>query len=390
MSGFDNLMRTDEHNARNRQFYDQQRYQSDRATAQTISNIPGQMQQAQMNQQAMEQQQLQSALMEKQVDADMRMQEVVMEQQLHRNKMATAMELDQMSLSRLNVESTKISIAQQQLALEEQREASSAAPQNAHMRISLAAVKAIPTEKLAAMGYQFSPETGLARFSSDEQRDEFLATLKSQDEHSLEGRKEARLQGETEYRKERDKSDRSLDVGKLVASLVKPNSLGESLTKDQVRGILETSKIPITPDIEKAIEGMDDSAGPFGGSETGAPGPTGDQALDDMIKKITPVSFGYGETMRTNLARMQAPEMRRRAEQILRHKATLLKLWESYNIKHGRAKKDKDGNVIPEKEEVVMSYITNAMKASENQNTTFRDAMLMIMDRLDNDAERGQ
>ena len=130
MSGFDNLMRTDQHNAQVNQFYDQQRYQSDRATGQAIAQIPGNMQRAQMNQQAMEQQQLQGALMEKQVEADLRAQEVVMEQQLHKNKMATALMFDDVSRSRLNVRATELDVQARELELQQKRNSIETEPQS--------------------------------------------------------------------------------------------------------------------------------------------------------------------------------------------------------------------------------------------------------------------
>lgn len=101
MSGFDNLMRTDEHIANVRMGYDAQRYASDRQTAQTIGQLPGQMQQIGMNEQAM-------AMQEKQVDADLRLQEVEIESQMQRQKMAMMLEMDTVDMSRQQLRALKL------------------------------------------------------------------------------------------------------------------------------------------------------------------------------------------------------------------------------------------------------------------------------------------
>lgn len=118
-------MRTDEHIAQNRQFYDSQRYQSDRATAGIVGNYAANAQQSQMNQQAMEQQQLQGALMEKQVESDMRMQEATMEQQFHRNKMDQILMMDQVAMSHENRRGAKLQNDHAEFAFKEKVRAAS-------------------------------------------------------------------------------------------------------------------------------------------------------------------------------------------------------------------------------------------------------------------------
>ena len=125
MSGFDNLLKTDQYIAQNNQFYDAQKYQSDRATAQAIGNIPGKMQQLQMNQQAMEQQKLKSALMGKMVESDLRAQEAAMEQQFHSDKMNQLLMADQVQSSHEDVRMKKNQNAMNEMTMAEMKKASS-------------------------------------------------------------------------------------------------------------------------------------------------------------------------------------------------------------------------------------------------------------------------
>tara|TARA_R110000782_G_scaffold146424_3_gene239201 strand:+ start:939 stop:2312 length:1374 start_codon:yes stop_codon:yes gene_type:complete len=125
MSGFDNLRKTDAHIAQVNQFYDAQRYQSDRATAEAIGKIPGQMQQSQMNQQAMEQQKLQGALREKTVEANLRAQEAAMEQQFHTNKMQQLLMADTVQGSHEDVRMKTNQNVMTELAIAEKKKSAS-------------------------------------------------------------------------------------------------------------------------------------------------------------------------------------------------------------------------------------------------------------------------
>jgi hypothetical protein len=125
MSGFDNLRKTDEHIAQVNQFYDAQRYASERAMGESIGKIPGQMQQAQMNQQTMEQQKLQGALREKTVEANLRAQEAAMEQQFHTNKMSQLLMADEVQGSHENVRMKMNQNLMTELSIAEKRKSAS-------------------------------------------------------------------------------------------------------------------------------------------------------------------------------------------------------------------------------------------------------------------------
>ena len=119
MSGFDHQFRTDQFNAQNRQFYDQQRMASGREMNQTIGQLPGMMQQAQSNKQIMELRGVEAEMQKVRLDSDMRAQEVATEAQFQKNKMIEMQMIDQLDMSRIGVESAQLGLEQQKMQLED-------------------------------------------------------------------------------------------------------------------------------------------------------------------------------------------------------------------------------------------------------------------------------
>jgi len=224
MSGFDNQFRTDQHNAQNRQFYDAQRYQSDRTTAGIIGGIPGRMQQAQMNQQAMELDQLNAALTEKQVESDLRMQEAAMEQQFHRNKLNDILMVDQVESSRLGVREQELALEERGLALEasslevqKRREAFANRDVTSRQRITEMILKNTTPEWLAHAGMKVTQgkNRGLnLEKATEKEKAALLKELKDQ-KTSGEGHVDSR------------RASLAMDAIKAIMEKNKPNSLGK-------------------------------------------------------------------------------------------------------------------------------------------------------------------
>lgn len=101
MTGFDNIMRSQQFAAQERQFYDAQRYQSDRQAGQSLMQGAGMAIDAYQQAQAMEMQKVQ-------VESDLRLQEAVMEDQFHKNKLNTMLMMDQVDMSRIGVKQAQL------------------------------------------------------------------------------------------------------------------------------------------------------------------------------------------------------------------------------------------------------------------------------------------
>ena len=121
MTNSDIQFRTDEHIAQTRQFYDRERGQSVRSMGQTISQFPGQIQQAQANKQQMELRSLQAEMQRAKMTSDLRVQETIIQSQDHQNQLALMRQFDDVDISRMGVEAVRMDLESKRMALDESK-----------------------------------------------------------------------------------------------------------------------------------------------------------------------------------------------------------------------------------------------------------------------------
>lgn len=206
MTGFDNQFRTDAFNAQQRQFYDSQRYASERETGRTIAALPGQMQQIAANKQAMELQQMQAELLRVKTESDIRAQEVATETQFQQSKIAQMRMIDELDMSRIGVKSAELGYEQAKFNFEQQKDAAQRAPGQEAKALELKAIGAFGGIANAIRLRRKVPElgedgtiSGWREPTDDEDLDEIAKSLEKRmgaQRHPLLDFKDAGLQAE--------------------------------------------------------------------------------------------------------------------------------------------------------------------------------------------------